>query len=51
MAAMRQLQRYVNDSTLEPVLLELWNRLSVAFRTVPGTYQPRACQKTAEAHV
>ena len=30
------------DLTLALVALNGWNRLSIAFRTVPGTYQPKA---------
>ena len=30
------------DLTLALVAINGWNRLSVAFRTVPGTYQPKA---------
>jgi hypothetical protein len=28
--------------TLALVAINGWNRLSIAFRTVPGTYQPKA---------
>ena len=30
------------DLTLALVAINGWNRLSIAFRTVPGTYQPKA---------
>jgi hypothetical protein len=29
------------DLTLALVAINGWNRLSIAFRTVPGTYQPK----------
>jgi AhpD family alkylhydroperoxidase len=33
------------DLTLAVVAINGWNRLSIAFRTVPGSYQPGAAQK------
>jgi alkylhydroperoxidase family enzyme len=30
--------------TLAVVAINGWNRLNIAFRTVPGNYQPRAAQ-------
>jgi hypothetical protein len=53
--AMYGLAEYLDQSGLERPLLNLidlrasqingWNRLSIAFRTVPGTYQPARSQK------
>jgi len=49
-AAMRGLETYVRQSGLEQRLLDLvktrasqindWNRLSIAFATIPGSYRP-----------
>jgi len=36
------------DLTLAAVAINSWNRLNIAFRTVPGSYQP-AAHKTATA--
>ena len=33
--------------TLGVVAINSWNRLNIAFRTVPGSYQPRAAEKVA----
>ncbi len=35
-------ERELVDLTLALVAINGWNRLSIAFRTVPGTYQPKA---------
>jgi alkylhydroperoxidase family enzyme len=35
------------DLTLALVAINGWNRLSIAFRTVPGTYQPKAPARAA----
>ena len=35
------------DLTLALVAINGWNRLSIAFRTVPGTYQPKAPTRAA----
>jgi AhpD family alkylhydroperoxidase len=37
------------DLTLAIVAINGWNRLSVAFRTVPGTYQPPSRQTAGES--
>jgi AhpD family alkylhydroperoxidase len=37
------------DLTLALVAINGWNRLSVAFRTVPGTYQPAPRQTAGES--
>jgi AhpD family alkylhydroperoxidase len=37
--------------TLAVVAINGWNRLSIAFRAVPGTYQPVAVKKSAAAPV
>src|SRR5260370_3513761 len=33
--------------TLAVVAINSWNRLNIAFRTVPGSYQPATAQKVA----
>jgi alkylhydroperoxidase family enzyme len=35
-------EKEIVDLTLALVAINGWNRLSIAFRTVPGTYQPKA---------
>ena len=35
-------EKQLVDLTLALVAINGWNRLSIAFRTVPGTYQPKA---------
>jgi alkylhydroperoxidase family enzyme len=35
------------DLTLALVAINGWNRLSIAFRTVPGTYRPKAPARLA----
>jgi len=35
-------ERELVDLTLALVAISGWNRLSISFRTVPGTYQPKA---------
>jgi AhpD family alkylhydroperoxidase len=35
-------ERELVDLTLALVAINGWNRLSISFRTVPGTYQPKA---------
>jgi AhpD family alkylhydroperoxidase len=43
-------QQQLADLTLAVVAINGWNRLSIAFRTVPGTYQPpkaRPLEKSA----
>jgi AhpD family alkylhydroperoxidase len=43
-------EQQLADLTLAVVAINGWNRLNIAFRTVPGTYQPpkaRPVQKTA----
>ena len=37
------------ELTLAIVAINGWNRLAIAFRTVPGTFQPRARPVTGEA--
>jgi AhpD family alkylhydroperoxidase len=39
------------DLTLAVTTINAWNRLNIAFRTTPGTYQPRAAAPTADAGV
>ena len=34
------------DLTLAVIAINGWNRLNVAFKTVPGDYQPRTYQAT-----
>ena len=41
-------ERELVDLTMAVVTINAWNRLSVAFRTVPGTYQPRQAQHNEE---
>jgi AhpD family alkylhydroperoxidase len=36
------------DLTMAIVTINSWNRLSISFRVVPGTYQPKAQQKSQE---
>lgn len=43
-------ERELVDLTMALVAINGWNRLSVAFRTVAGSYQPRARHEKAEAH-
>jgi hypothetical protein len=38
--AMEALDSYLAACGLEASLLDLWNRLSIAGRLAPGTYQP-----------
>ena len=40
-------ERELVDLTLALVAINGWNRLSIAFRTVPGTYQPKAPSSAA----
>jgi AhpD family alkylhydroperoxidase len=35
------------DLTLAVVAINGWNRISIAFRVVPGTYQPQKLKKSA----
>ncbi len=35
-------EKELADLTLAVVAINTWNRLAISFRTVPGTYQPRA---------
>jgi alkylhydroperoxidase family enzyme len=37
-------ERELADLTLAIVAINGWNRLNIALRTVPGTYQPAASQ-------
>jgi AhpD family alkylhydroperoxidase len=41
-------ERQLADLALATVAINAWNRLNVAFRTVPGTYRPRRAQASAE---
>jgi AhpD family alkylhydroperoxidase len=40
-------EQQLADLTLAVVAINGWNRLNIAFRTVPGTYQPVPALKTA----
>jgi alkylhydroperoxidase family enzyme len=40
-------EQEVSDLTLAVVAINAWNRLSIAFRVVPGTYQPPKLRKQA----
>ncbi len=40
-------EQEVSDLTLAVVTINAWNRLSIAFRVVPGTYQPPKPRKEA----
>jgi AhpD family alkylhydroperoxidase len=42
--------RELVDLTMAIVTINGWNRLSVAFRTVPGSYQPRPRHTETEVH-
>ncbi len=37
-------ERELVDLTLAIIAINSWNRLAISFRTVPGTYQPRAAR-------
>jgi AhpD family alkylhydroperoxidase len=43
-------ERELVELTMAIVAINGWNRLSVAFGTVPGSYQPRPRHKKAEVH-
>jgi len=38
--------RELSDLTLAVATINAWNRLSIAARTVPGTYRPRDPKKS-----
>ena len=40
-------EQELSDLTLAVVTINAWNRLSIAFRVVPGTYQPPKLRKEA----
>jgi len=37
----------IANLTLAVVSMNSWNRLNIAFRTVPGSYQPATTEKAA----
>lgn len=39
-------EKELADLTMVVATINAWNRLSIAMRTVPGTYQPRASQRS-----
>ena len=40
-------EKEVADLTFAVATISAWNRLAIAARTVPGTYQPRAATITS----
>ncbi len=44
MARAQFTEKELIDLTLAIIAINGWNRLAISFRTVPGTYQPRATQ-------